>query len=374
MKLAIISHTEHYVNTKGEICGFESTVREIEHLREVFDQIIHIAPLHQGAILDNFRPYQKENIRFVPLKASGGKTLKNKMDIILHAPYNLKQIHRNIKEADWVQFRAPTGIGTFVLPYLLFVKKNRKWVKYAGNWKQKKPPWAYAFQRCILKHNVLHCPVTINGFWPNMRKHLLSFENPCLSQDEIARAAKASAERKFVEPYTLLFVGRIEKAKGIHILLRAIEQFQKADLIRELHIIGHGYDYQELSKTKSIRQIPVLFHGALNREELNKYYAKSHYIILPSSSEGFPKVIAEAAAFGVIPVVSNVSSIGHYLKQDYNAFLLNRADESCLLGFLNDLDAYPEKYRFMPERLMELSRKFSYETYNEKIRTLIINS
>ena len=45
MKLAIISHTPHY-QKKGKISGWGSTVREVNHLVKIFDEIYHIAPLH----------------------------------------------------------------------------------------------------------------------------------------------------------------------------------------------------------------------------------------------------------------------------------------------------------------------------------------
>ena len=55
--------------------------------------------------------------------------------------------------------------------------------------------------------------------------------------------------------------------------------------------------------------MPIIFHGLLDRYELNKLYNSSHFIILPSQSEGFPKVFAEASSFGCIPIVPKINSI-----------------------------------------------------------------
>lgn len=46
MKLLIISHTEHFKSPDGTIKGLSSTVSEINHLLELFDEIIHIGMLH----------------------------------------------------------------------------------------------------------------------------------------------------------------------------------------------------------------------------------------------------------------------------------------------------------------------------------------
>ena len=59
--------------------------------------------------------------------------------------------------------------------------------------------------------------------------------------------------------------------------------------------------------------IKTNFLGWLNREELNHINSKSHILILPTFSEGFPKVVAEAACFGCIPIVTNIAPINQYI-------------------------------------------------------------
>ena len=56
-------------------------------------------------------------------------------------------------------------------------------------------------------------------------------------------------------------------------------------------------------------------HGWMTRSALERVLARSHFFLLPSRSEGFPKVVAEALAFGAVPVVSDVSSIGQVLAE-----------------------------------------------------------
>jgi len=48
MTLCIISHTEHYLDARGTLLAWGSTVMEINHLLDIADHIIHIAPLHKG--------------------------------------------------------------------------------------------------------------------------------------------------------------------------------------------------------------------------------------------------------------------------------------------------------------------------------------
>jgi glycosyltransferase involved in cell wall biosynthesis len=68
--------------------------------------------------------------------------------------------------------------------------------------------------------------------------------------------------------------------------------------------------------------INVKIHGSLSKTEVQEIYKNSQFILVPSKNEGFPKVIGEAMNFGCVPIVSDVSCISQYVKNDYNGFLI----------------------------------------------------
>ena len=115
--LTIISHTEHFSLHDGKIVGLESTIREINHLVEIFDKIYHVAPLHNIKAHNATAEYN-DSIIFVPLKPTGGVGMKNKLSILLSLPYNLFQVIKTMQKTDWVHLRTPTNIGIFLLPIL----------------------------------------------------------------------------------------------------------------------------------------------------------------------------------------------------------------------------------------------------------------
>src|SRR5690606_8108280 len=211
-QLTIISHTEHYKTAQGQLVGFGSTVTEINHLLELFDKIVHVGVLHKGKSPESALPYISKRIDFVALPVLGGKNVVDKIQMVLHAPRVLNRIHHALKGSTHFQFRAPTGMGVYVIPYLIFFSAKRGWFKYAGNWKQEHAPFAYQFQRWLLKSQKRL--VTINGRWPDQPKHCLSFENPCLTDVELhsgklCRTSKALPKRK-----SFCFVGRLDASKG----------------------------------------------------------------------------------------------------------------------------------------------------------------
>ena len=86
MKLAIISHTEHYYNSNGVIVGWGSTITELNNLINEFDEITHIAMLHSKVPPQSSMPYTSSRIKFVALPVLGGNSLLSKLKLILNNP------------------------------------------------------------------------------------------------------------------------------------------------------------------------------------------------------------------------------------------------------------------------------------------------
>ena len=371
--LTIISHTEHYQKTDGTIVGLGSTVTEINELLAVFDRIIHVAMLHDTDAPPSAIPYVSDRIQFISLPAVGGTTWKAKMGILFQAPKILGIVKKAVSLSDYFQFRAPTGIGVFVIPYLILFSSKKGWFKYAGNWKQPKSPLAYRFQKWLLEHQSRS--VTINGFWDDQPKHCLSFENPGLTVQNIADGQAVIQQKSLEYPIDFCFVGRLEAAKGLDLLLETLLQLD-SELLKKIgciHLVGTGKRKPYYETLAAKLQLPVLFHGYLSREDVHTIYKQCHGIILPSASEGFPKVIAEALNFGCIPIVSNVSSISHYVHHGVHGFLMDGLDvsglDACIQSFLNMKE--DDHNRLKTHAIHDIKR-FGYSYYNERLLNTIL--
>ena len=366
--LTIISHTEHYTSNDGQIVGLGSTVTEINHLIEIFDEIRHIAMLHTEEAPDSAMPYTSEQIKFIPIKAVGGKTIKDKLRVAWQGPKVISTIKRVLRTSDYFQFRAPTGIGVYVIPYLTLFQTQTGWFKYAGNWKQEHKPLAYRFQKWLLENQSR--PVTINGFWENQPKQCLSFENPCLTDEEIQEGQSVITSKTFRFPLELCFVGRMEPAKGVDLIIEALSQIagENRKKIKTIHFVGAGTEMTSYQEQVEHLELPIVFHGYLSRAEVHQIYIRSHAILLPSASEGFPKVIAEAMNYGCLPVVSEVSSIGHYIKDAENGLLMTEVHASALKVCLKQLlDLEEENYKYMISNSVSFIERFSYKYYNRRL-------
>ncbi len=375
-KLLIISHTEHYYDTNNQVVGWGPTVREINFIAQHFEEVYHCAPLHVGAAPKSCLTYNKTNVSFVPLEPSGGDNLSDKIKIILSVYNNTKLIASVLKKVDLFQLRTPTGMGIYLIPYLnIFHRKKIGWYKYAGNWAQEKPPLGYAIQRFLLKKQKLR-KVTINGSWINQQPQCLTFENPCLTEEELNIGNKLLNEKKYDDVLNFCFVGRLESEKGVRRILQAFIHQAESKKINKLYLVGDGPEREEFEKLADKIKCEVVFCGYVSRFEVGEIMKKSHVFLLPSTaSEGFPKVIAEAANYGCIPIVSDVSSISQYVIDGKNGFLCDHTDRqgTTFNNKLKELLEYPNLHDLAIEAA-KLAMPFTFEHYSNRILNEIISS
>src|SRR5690606_20968930 len=157
---------------------------------------------------------------------------------------------------------------------------------------QKHPPLSYRLQRWWLKKNLAKCKVTINGYWSNQPNHCLSFENPCLTEQQILDGVISAKAKTFEPPYVFAFVGRLEDAKGVTNLLTALQKIPQ-EIIKKVHFVGDGKQREMYIKKAQFLGDKALFYGFLESETVHAILKEAHFFLLPSQSEGFPKVIAE---------------------------------------------------------------------------------
>ena len=367
--LLIISHTGHYYDPQGRPCGWTPTVREIDFLATHYQTVTHLAVLdtkHNAP--KSTSPYAANNVTFVGIPPFGGGGLINKLKIPVAMLILWWKLRKLLPRADVFQFRAPTSIGLFVIPYTRWFSKTPGWFKYAGNWEQPNMPWSYRIQKRWLTRQRKR-PVTINGKWPHQPNHVHTFENPCLSDRELPKFRSMGSEKSADKPFTACFVGRMEDAKGVQRIVDALMQSGIEKGVDTMHFVGDGPKLKHYRNQLLMSEVDVVFHGFLDRDATFDIYAKSHLLFLPSDSEGFPKVVAEAAAFGCVPMVSDVSSIGQYIN-DSNGYLFPLGELS-FTEFLSDANLSPEVWRRKHQNAFELARSFTFEHYLKKLEGIL---
>ncbi len=354
------------IKNGGSNFAFGPVVRELPTFFEIFDTVTWIG-YNQISILgiENMEVVSsKVNLIFLP--KCGGTGIAQKLKVLLFLPKMIYIINNELRKTEYIHTRGPSTPALLASLFSLFHRKKIWWHKYAGNWNQQKPPFFYGAFRFLLKKQS-HTKVTINGFWPDQLKHCISFENPCLTEEQLQMGRNMSHQRKFEPPFNFIFIGRLEDAKGVGLI---IEAFQNVDInfINTVKFIGDGPKRAEYEKrTKNMDYITFL--GGLSNDMIHEKLKQADFFLLPSvASEGFPKVIAEAACYGVVPIVSDVGSISHYINYS-NGFLCD--SENIVKTFYIQLqNALKTESIYLQQKsiqVSEVAKLFTFDTYLEKI-------
>ncbi len=120
------------------------------------------------------------------------------------------------------------------------------------------------------------------------------------------------------------YVGRLEKAKGIEYLIRAIPEIAKKSPV-SLAIAGDGSYKKELQNlvAKLKLQKHVSFLGHKDRSELYDVYARSALVVVPSVwPEPFGKVGIEAMSVGRPVIATKVGGIPEWLVDGETGYLV----------------------------------------------------
>lgn len=371
MKMLIVSHTPHR-KRGSQFFGWGPTVREIDHLANLFE-IVHIAPLHDELPLDSDLPYSSERVKVLPVRPAGGNSWQGKTSVLKQMPNYLLTIYKELPKSDVVHVRCPANIGLMAIVLLAFLRHPKyRWVKYAGNWRPDgKEAWSYTFQRWWLNKGFHRGIVTINGRWDGQPKHVYSFLNPCLTQEEVEIARVIASSKELTAPYRLLFVGRVESAKGVGRLLRIVKELTKRGIPLKVDIVGDGLERKEFeiwARENDLASI-VTFHGWKPKPALAEFYSQSHFLVFPSSaSEGWPKVLSEGMAYGVVPIAGAVSSIPQILSETGAGLSFPPDDINAFVQAIIDYIANPERWRKASCAAVAAAPLFTYEHYLEMVK------
>ncbi len=375
MRILVISHTPHY---RGEtsVVGWGPTVRELDHLAQVFDRVVHVAPLHAEKAPESAIAYESNRVTLVPVAPAGGERLRDKVSVLANAPSYCRAILREIHASDVVHVRCPASVSLVAVLLLGLVRgPKHRWIKYAGNWSPARgEAWSYRLQRWCLRKRFHGAQVTVNGSWPAQPRHVHSFLNPCLTQQELDEGARAGASKEMSTPVRLLFVGRLERAKGAERALRVLERLRSSGVDAALDVVGDGPQRSMFERTAGERGLggSVTFHGWLPRRDVGRRYAAAHILLLPSGcSEGWPKVISEGMAYGVVPVASDVSSVPEYLERAGTGSVVSVDDVDGYTAAIRRYVADERLWKAESNRAIAAASEFSYQKYLAAVRRLL---
>jgi glycosyltransferase involved in cell wall biosynthesis len=146
--------------------------------------------------------------------------------------------------------------------------------------------------------------------------------------------ASAETRRASNDPYTVLFVGRAEEAKGVQEFATAARLLPHCRFV----VAGDGSLRQEIERL-GIANLEVLGF----REDVNALLASADVLVNPSHSEGSSLVVLEAMAAGVPCVVSDIPVLRELLRDGALGVIVPPGDSARLAQAIEALREQPEQ-------------------------------
>jgi glycosyltransferase involved in cell wall biosynthesis len=154
----------------------------------------------------------------------------------------------------------------------------------------------------------------------------------------------------------ILFVGRLERRKGVDALLGAAERLAAGGVRLSLVLVGPDSDDTETGEPyrRSFERAPggdpdlrglVRFAGAVDDEELDSLYAGADIVCVPSRYESHGVVLVEAMMFGKPIVACAAGGVPEVVEEGGNALLAAPGDPDSLADRLRRLLVDPDLRR-----------------------------
>lgn len=136
----------------------------------------------------------------------------------------------------------------------------------------------------------------------------LPFENI-----EVLRQKRLENRR---EEISFLFVGELNRRKGVHIL---IELWEREKIKNELILCGPiGEEMEIISKIENITNPSIKILGSLPKNDVYRLFMSCDYFLFPSSREGLPNVLLEGMSLGIPIVAFNIKGVTDFLLGESN--------------------------------------------------------
>jgi glycosyltransferase involved in cell wall biosynthesis len=170
----------------------------------------------------------------------------------------------------------------------------------------------------------------------------------------------ASFERGYAagDPIVVLFLGRIAEGKGLDRIRDAMKILTGRGV--SLKFIMAGAGPEEARFVREFRDIlgdAFEFKGVVSGSDKAALLKQCHVFLLPSLFEGLPMALLESMAFGLVPITTDVGSMGDVVRRGQAGIVLDSASPDAIAAALCSLMSNS----LLAETMSRNARRFVFE-------------
>lgn len=200
-------------------------------------------------------------------------------------------------------------------------------------------------------------------------RYVTAIESALVSERFLPDRKSALAQTSAV-PKRLLYIGRLDREKGLPVLLRAVAGLRDQGRTVHVSLVGDGTEESALRELANELGIvtQVAFHGYVPfGEALFAFYRTTDLFVLPSLSEGLPQVLLHAMMFGVPVIASRVGGIPSVITHGQNGWLVEPGSVDQWVEGVATLQNNPTLLGQFREKGMEFAGTHTMEFHQQKM-------
>jgi len=182
------------------------------------------------------------------------------------------------------------------------------------------------------------------------------------------------------EDRMVLFVGRIERLKGVDTLIEAMCCLELKEKNRPVHLAiigGNPSASREQMTTEMVRlqkmcedlglDRSVVFLGKRDQDKLPYYYSAAEVLVMPSHYESFGMVALEAMACGTPVIASEVGGLAYLVRDGETGFTIPDQEPDALCDKLSWLLNDKTLHQMMSQRAVEYAQDYAWDKIAKQI-------
>jgi glycosyltransferase involved in cell wall biosynthesis len=370
MTFCIISHVVH-TEHNGLLYAYSPYVNEMNLWFKNVDNVIVVAPKENFSVNPILTNYNHSSILLFELKKIDFLNIKNSVVSLFSLPIIFWRIFMAMQQSDHIHLRCPGNIGLLGCCIQILFPNKPKTAKYAGNWDpNSKQPLSYRIQKWILNNTFLtrNMQVLVYGNWPNQSLNIKPFFTATYNEFEKNKIEP----KKFSGKIEFVFVGTLSSGKQPMYAIQMVEEIKKRGFSIQLSLYGEGAERKGLTDYIAEKELSdfVFVKSNENKNTLKEIYQKSHFLILPSKSEGWPKVVAEAMFWGCLPIATSVSCVPDMLDFGERGILIKGSlidDVDIIVSLLENQKECHNKIN----QAISWSRDYTIDKFENEIKSLL---
>ncbi len=199
------------------------------------------------------------------------------------------------------------------------------------------------------------------GFFGRAKKVVVPNTHGLTTRELDAMAARIPQQTRTTSGLRLLYLGRLEREKGIEVLCRAVAGL--LDELPDLSLDVAGTGTREADLRATYASVPRMrFHGYLAGEEKENIIAQSDALVMPSIyQEIFGNSIIETYAYGKPVIASRAGGMTELIEDGVTGFLVEPNDVASLQQAIRRLSAEPEAAARMSAACREQAKRYTIE-------------